>query len=198
MSEFILSFDDQYFEKRLNLIWRAVYVREAVEKVTLLTQGSLVDVGCSVGEFVNEFQNHGWSAYGVDGSEAVKPHFIPDPFSLVLADLRKPLKKQFQTSGFAIDPCDVVLCFEVGESGFFRSASTKKALVRNLKLLTKKWLFFAVAEELQWVWTELLANSGFRNIPQAEEQFRSILDPLKRKMAMRAIYYGTRIWERVY
>lgn len=198
-----LTFDAHYFEKRLNLIWRAPHVREAVERAVshnmgpLLMPMSLIDVGCSVGEFVQEFRDNCWTAIGLDGSEAVRPHFLANPEAdLVIADLRKSLKSQLQKIDFPYGSFDVALCFEVGGVGLFNSRTAKRSLVKNLKFLTHKFLFFAVAEDLQWEWNELFAEAGFHYEADRVEKFREVLEPWKRKMAMKAIYYGTRVWIR--
>lgn len=94
-----------FFKNRHKLSWRVDPVCEAIEKAFKFK--SIVDVGCAIGDIVKGFQDRGYVAYGIEGSEAANPFLVTN--NIKFHDLRLPLlKDEFRLF-------DMVLCLEVAE-----------------------------------------------------------------------------------
>ena len=139
--------------------------RAAVELVPMLIElmepASVVDVGCGVGSFIDEFVRNGVSdVLGIEGPDFPADHYRGPRESLVILDLEQPaeLDRRF----------DVALCLEVAEHlPYGRSAG----LVRDLTRLADVIVFSAaipgqggthhVNEQWPTFWQDHFARHGF-------------------------------------
>ncbi len=92
-----------FFKKRHSLLWRAPIVCRALSETFNLIPNvsNVIDMGCAIGEYVAEFNKHGFSAVGVEGSYHAKP-FFQDPNNITIHDLRFSLKENIKAGAFSL------------------------------------------------------------------------------------------------
>jgi SAM-dependent methyltransferase len=130
--------------------------------LNLLKPGSVVDVGCGIGNWMQEFKNRGVpEVFGIDGLHLDKSLFIHDPVHLVLLDLEKPfrLERRF----------DVAISLEVAEH---LDEAAAKGFVESLCALSDTVVFSAAVpgqggqnhKNEQWpsYWRKKFENNGHR------------------------------------
>ncbi len=117
------TYSGRFFRTRHRLAWRAEHMCKVINDV--FQPKSLMDVGCAIGDLVKGFVDLGIDAYGIEGSEEVKPHLVciesKNPqlikgfnemrLRILINDLRIPFKL-----GVMRDlKFDLVTCIEVAE-----------------------------------------------------------------------------------
>jgi SAM-dependent methyltransferase len=181
-------FDESYFKKRIHLAWRSKIVCSALLQVFQPT--SVLDIGCSVGDLVGGLRDLGVSAAGVDKSENVIPHLVCGAVgSVVVLDASQPL----ETWGSTIKnkEWDLAMCFEV--LGVV-SPDEARAILGNMAQLSRRLLIGVDEDKFNDFST--LTDSGFEERPELISAFRVLLDPYKRKQAIKAIYYASKFFQR--
>lgn len=101
------------------------YARRLIEAANIRHNGKAVDVGCGVGEFLEELSNIGFEAKGFDGEPNQVDSLKKRGLDVELVDLEKPLP---------LDDAlyDLACCLEVVEH-IVRAESLVKELFRILK-----------------------------------------------------------------
>ena len=171
-------FDDHYMRKRMYMVWRKDIITKAIDDV--LHPNSIVDVGCSVGEFVDSFLKMGKVAYGIDNSESAKKFFMAPKDNFIMADMTDP---KIKISG---TPFDLCICFElvvVLDNSFYNW------LADNLCTLSDQ-ILLSVRPERQEGWVERMRSRGYFPYTYVVNRIREPLEQYKRKAAIKAIYYG--------
>jgi SAM-dependent methyltransferase len=69
--------------------------------------GSVLDLGCGVGHYLNQFETRGIDAHGVDGAEGARNNAVVDKSTIEIYDLRETYEADREY--------DLVICFEVAE-----------------------------------------------------------------------------------
>jgi hypothetical protein len=175
-------FNDLYYQKRKHIAWRAPVVCAAIKKV--FNPFSVIDVGCSIGEFVEEFNNMGIHARGIDGSKAVTPHFMADPSFLKIHDLRK------KVTGYKADFCMCIEVFTIFEDEY------KKQLLKNLTGFANKVLIGAAEHQRAEVLSEM-NRLKYDYLADGEIELRRELEHLKTKPAIKALYHNSMYFEKI-
>ena len=118
------NFDANFFKKRVHLIWRAAPITNMI--MSYFKPKTMIDLGCSIGEFIREFECNGVESCGVELSQEVTPFLLCPKSSIFFKDLTKPLKIN--------DSFDIALCFMV----VGRLPESKwGAVAKNIKKLSK-------------------------------------------------------------
>lgn len=120
-----------FFKGRHRLKWRGPIVADAI--ITLFDFSSIIDVGCGVGEIVEELRSRGNMAIGLEGPDTVRDFMLIGPEAMIFWDLRKPLP--FTRHGY-----ELAICFEVAEH---IEAEYAAVFVENLTTLAPRILMSA-------------------------------------------------------
>lgn len=105
------TYGKRFFARRHKLNWRASYVCGAIAEVMKMKKGdSVIDVGCAIGDLVEEFNSLGYKSMGIEGSKAVLPYIVTEDCRISIQDLRLNL----DYSKLRV-PYNVLTCFEVAE-----------------------------------------------------------------------------------
>lgn len=117
------TYSGRFFRTRHKLAWRAEPMCKVINDI--FHPKSLVDVGCAIGDLVKGFVDLGIDAYGIEGSEEVKPYLVHidsknpqliEEFNeMVLRILIEDLRKPFKLGLFGDLKFDLVTCIEVAE-----------------------------------------------------------------------------------
>lgn len=170
-------FTDSYMRKRLYMAWRKDIVSDAI--IRTLSPESVIDVGCGPGEFVLGLWEKGVKSCGIDSSPEARKVFLASPERFILADItdsRLPVTKKFS----------LCLCFELLR---FISKRRRDQLVKNLVQLSDQLLLTAAPEELKWIQEKVL-DFGYIQDENIVRKIKQILEPVKRKMAVKSLYYN--------
>lgn len=82
-----------FFKNRHRLSWRAPFIVNAlIETFNLNRSHTIIDAGCAIGDYVKEFEDQGFTTYGLEGSESAKPFFVSKNISVL--DLREPISEE--------------------------------------------------------------------------------------------------------
>ena len=192
-------YKQSFFSKRYKLQWRANPLCDAVMQTTQLQKGgTIIDVGCAVGEYIQEFKNRGLNAYGIEGSKEAFPHIPEEIRHFVFnKDLRKPFFLHYYFK--------VVMCLEVAEHIEKEYADQ---FVSNLINLTdyiiisaappgQKGHYHVNCQPVSF-WELLFEEYEFYRNIKDERIFKKCLEPHKRKKGLNAYYANTLIFERDY
>jgi SAM-dependent methyltransferase len=177
-----MTFGELYMSKREFLSWRAPIVGKAI--IDVLHPKSVVDVGCSIGEFVAYFQRAGLLSAGIDNSPEAKAHFKGDKAYFFLQDLSQP--------NIVGQTFDLAMCFEVIS---IMPRSEWPSLIDNLCWLSKQLLLGIHEHSVLYV-DRLLTDRGYVRDFTVVEKIREHLETWKRKSAMKAIYYSMTFYRR--
>ena len=190
-----------FFSRRYKLSWRAPHVIDAIEKTFNLDARDYVDyidVGCAVGDLVEEALKRGYDAYGIEGSEAAV-QFLECPKDRVyIGDLRKSVHKFMIAKRFT-----VLSCFEVAEH---LEEEYSDMFVKNLCNLSYNIVVSAAPPGQKGhhhyncqpfkYWDRKFIAHGYSKEPMLEDRFRSYLEPWKKKDGIRAFYQNCLIYRR--
>lgn len=118
-------YDDEYFQKRTSHPWHTATEVVVEELVSRYNPNDVIDIGCAIGAYLDEFQQYGVETLGIEGAEkAVRKAVAND---VVHADLRDPVHVS--------RTAELVICFEVAEHLHPRYADQ---LVRTIYNATAK------------------------------------------------------------
>lgn len=174
-------FDRRYFEKRRHLASRAPLVCQALCRS--LRPTSLIDVGCSIGDLVRGFLDLGVDAYGCDR------HIFRD---MLLFPVSRYINADVCGEVMMPKWFDVAMCVEVlgvvPERSFSRIAS-------NLSCMADR-LVVCADPVIRAPFDRLLGVLGFDRMEEKEREIREELDEYKRKMSIKAFWYGLSVWRR--
>lgn len=168
-------FDSNYFRKRKYIAWRAPIVCSSIKNI--FQPVSVIDFGCSIGEFVSGFNDISVPAIGFDFSEQLFNWSEPDA-PIVIWDITAPLptKSKF----------DLALCIEV-----LRFIPDEKidALIENFRKHSERVLIGYSGGRQTFV-IEKMYEHGYCIEPNETDQLRKKLETYKTKPAIKAIYHG--------
>jgi hypothetical protein len=178
-------FTFRYFKHRKGLSWRTAIICSAIAEV--FKPATVVDVGCSIGDFVNAFLDLGIDAYGIDGATACFDYLCIPKELVTLADLREPQDWQREY--------DLALCFEVAEHIEKESADT---FLSNLTALADHIIFTAarpgwaghhhVNLQRNYYWIEKFEKLGYIQDYSTEDLLRSFWFEWRTEPGIKAIY----------
>jgi len=181
-----------FFKNRKSLSWRAPYVCEALAKTYDLLQykgNTIVDVGCAIGDYVKWFNDSGYVAWGIEGSQAAEEFMVTDQVSIW--DLRYTLNM-----GSCESKYDLAFSLEVAEHIEIEYA---KIYVDNLILLSDNILISAAAPGQKGhghvncaprqFWINLFKEKGFSNMKEYENRWKTNLGSFGRTKKELSSYY---------
>lgn len=104
-------YNGRFFRGRHKLAWRAIYICNALIDVFKLKRGdSIIDIGCGIGDILDEFHSQGYKITGVEGSKDVRTYYRPNLNTLVIHDMREDI----DVNDFD-PPYNLALCLEMAE-----------------------------------------------------------------------------------
>jgi len=116
MEELAAIYRENFFSKRWKDSWRAPIfceiVQNRIEEIILRKIDSVIDVGCAIGDFVQEWSFRVVTVKGIEGSEACLRYIACPSQKIALWDLRKNIESSLE---FAGSKYDLVICIEVAE-----------------------------------------------------------------------------------
>lgn len=154
------AYTNTFFERRKSETWEAA-MRIVPHVLEFVQPGSVVDVGCATGEFLEAFRRHGVEdIQGIDGAYVRRDLLVIPQETFKPLDLNRP---------FTLDrTCDLAICLEVAEHLKPQSAAQ---LVASLTRLAPIILFSAAIPyqggtnhlNEQWpeYWAELFKQHGY-------------------------------------
>jgi len=188
-------YNESFFYRRKNLLWRAPILCDIIKRV-FPNMISVIDVGCAIGEFVQEFQNMGMVAMGIEGSTSAKKYFLPD-IHVSLWDMRQMLPPS------KVNFYDLCMCLEVAEH---IEEEYSDIFVNNLCSLSKTVLISAAVPGQQGhghfncqpneYWEIKFGIRKYKRNCDKENQFRQLLEKYKTKKGLNAYYSNTMIYEK--
>jgi cyclopropane fatty-acyl-phospholipid synthase-like methyltransferase len=98
-------YDEEYFLKRTSHPWSTTTEEVVAELVDRYNPNNVIDVGCAIGVYMQEFEKYGVDVSGIEGAEKAVENAVVD--GIVHADLRDPVP--------ITKTADLVLCIEVAE-----------------------------------------------------------------------------------
>lgn len=182
-----------FFKRRDSLSWRAPIICEPV--IEILRPGSVIDVGCAIGDLVEYFLEKELDAYGLEGTENIIPWLKISQWRLYFKDLRTEidLGKKF----------DLVTCFEVFEH---IEPEYADILLANLTRMSDRLLISAAPPgqgghyhvncQPMTYWIEKLDLFGYKPDMNIIMKIRERLAPWRHKPGVKAIYQNLAYFER--
>ena len=165
------KWNDNFFSKRKHIAWRAKPV--VIQVIQQFNPQSVIDVGCGIGEFLDEFQKRGIDIIGIEGTESVYPHLMISQDKIMIFDI----------TGAPIcipEKYDLATCFMV--IGRLPKDKWKNAA----RFLTKLSDTIITVVEDQEAWRTIMAQFNFIEDIEAGAIFRESLRPLLDKTAVRS------------
>jgi len=145
----------------------------------------VIDVGCAVGENIEEFIRQGIEAYGLEGSSAAMEFLQVPCWRVLFHDLREPITEL----PWDWHPVDLVLCVEVAEHIEPEFAAM---FVNNLKALGKRILITAAPPgqdgthhvncQPQEYWEELM--KPYSRVKYKEEEIKMLIPSYRKELSM--------------
>jgi hypothetical protein len=162
-------FTFRFFRSRNGLSWRSMMVCSAI--VEVLRPNTVVDMGCSIGDFIKSFRELGIEAYGIDGSPACLDFLnVPKEF-IEIVDLRV---LQEWTKKY-----DLAVSFEVAEH---IEPEYADIFIQNLVNSSDKVIFTAARPgyighyhvncQRNYYWSEKFEKQGYLQDFKLEEQIK--------------------------
>jgi SAM-dependent methyltransferase len=176
------TFNDLYFEKRLNIAWRAKAVVDAFLK-HFPAPTLVYDIGCSVGEFVKEFNDRGIKAIGYEVSTPALKHLLCQPNDVIIRDWSARIVKGLPP------PADLLLFFEVAP---FLTDNQQRKMALNLVNLTKTILTTSPEECAKY-----FLEKDFYEDFMTERQIKDALEPLGHKPAIKSLYRSLKVYRKL-
>jgi hypothetical protein len=182
-----------FFKRRDSLSWRAPIICGPI--IEILRPNSVIDVGCAIGDLVEDFLEKGLDAYGLEGTENIIPWIKISQWRLYFKDLRTKidLGKKF----------DLVTCFEVFEH---IEPEYADILIANLIKMSDRLLISAAPPgqgghyhvncQPMVYWDMKFASLGYRPDACVVADIRARLAPWQHKPGVKAIYQNLAYFER--
>lgn len=196
------QYGKSFFSRRFKLSWRAPHVINAIEKtfnLDSLDYVRYIDVGCAVGDLVNEALKRGYDAYGIEGSDCALPFLECPKGRVYIGDLRRSVHKFMPIKG----RYSVLSCFEVAEHIEEEYADM---FVKNLCILSYNIIVSAAPPGQKGhhhyncqpyeYWDKKFELMGYQKQSWLEDRFREYLEPWKKKDGIRAFYQNCLIYRR--
>ena len=186
-------YDDNYMKKRHNLAWRGPQIAQAINQ--LVCPYKIIDLGCSIGDIVNGFRLLGKDALGVDSSRAAFRNRVCVEHAFLLQDITEPLYlwPSYRGCPEAYYGMDLVTCWEV-MSVLVDSARFEVA--KNILRLYPKWVFLGMHDSRENIPAYNLIRSKYFTNHELTRKFKEALASDSRKLAIKAIYNSTVVFEK--
>lgn len=189
-----------FFKNRHKLSWRAPIVCTSIADIMMMDKGdSVIDVGCAIGDLVEEFKNMGYDSIGIEGSKSVRPFIITDFMKIKIMDLRLDL----DYSQLNI-PYNMLTCFEVIEH---IEPEYEAQLLLNLCTLSNHLVISAAPPGQRGLghvncqppsyWIKKFDMYNFKNKPHLENRFKAEWHPWRKKPGIKAFYDNILVFERM-
>lgn len=165
------KFDDNFFSKRKHIAWRAPIICDQIIKH--FNPKSVIDVGCSIGEFVKELRYRNILAVGTENTKAVYPHLLIPQDLVIINDITdRPL--------ILDNRYDLAMCFMV-----INNLPEEKwnCIAKNLTVLSDT-VITVVEDEEQW--SSYMSQQDYYEDYTAERLFRQDLESYFDKTAIRS------------
>lgn len=173
-----------FFKNRHRLEWRAPIVCQAIAKVFKLKTGTpstIIDVGCAIGEYVKWFNENGYLAWGIEGSNASQEFWLTPQISVT--DIREPLPDAVNKYHY-----NLAMSLEVAEH---IEPEYTETYLENLTRLSETILITAAppgqkghghvnCQEKGW-WEAEMKNLWFKRNRNLEQLFVQELEPIKHR-----------------
>lgn len=174
--------DHNFFSKRRHIAWRAKPVGDAI--ISQFHPQSIIDIGCSIGEFIKYFVDHGIDARGTEITRDVEPYmmFAKDRLTIqdICASMPQPTRRY-----------DLATCFMV--IGRLPEAYWNIAAY-NLTQYSDTVLT-VVEKEHRWRVSMNLHN--YHENFDETAKFRDSIKKWKDKTAVRSFYNYSQVFERM-
>jgi SAM-dependent methyltransferase len=173
------KWDKNFFSKRKHIAWRAKPVCDQI--IAQFNPKSVIDVGCGIGEFLEEFKDRGIKITGTENTREVYPYLMIPLEDLIIMDITATPPS---CSNF-----DIALCFMVigrlPENTWDHCAEFLAACSDTIITVV----------ENEWLWGTKMKQVGFVENTMETVLFRQALRPLMNKTAMRSFQH-TQIFRR--
>lgn len=202
MNENLKSLDEIYtksfFKNRYKLSWRARIVCDAICET--FKPSSVIDVGCAIGDYVEEFRNRGIFSHGIEGTMNVLQFAVISP---LIHDLRIPIK-HLHINYLEEKKFDLCLSFEVAEH---IEEEFSDIYVKNLCTLSDFILLSAAPPnqlgighfncQLKNYWEAKFFRKNYARDKVFEKRFKGFLNPWRGKKELRSYYENCMVFKRI-
>lgn len=179
-------FDDRYYSKRVHIAWRAPHIVKAL--IDTLSPQSVLDVGCSIGEFVKEFNDHDVAALGVDLNDPGQHNICPKYF------VQTDILDTSQITSLIDTSFDLVMSLMMIQ---FIDKKDWPQLAKNLIALTNENGHILTVTDATGFHTALNKSKRIHYSDILTTQFKEAISEHKDKTAIRAIYNCARIYTKI-
>jgi len=182
------KWDENFMQKRVNLVWRAERMVSAIG--ITLSPTSVLDVGCSVGEFVQEFRDRNIPAWGIDISHWATKYctMATRPYIHIIDFLKMNPRRLPGPARF-----NLVMAIEF--FSIIDPADHDKA-VENMLYIGSKHFLVCCGEDKRFGLKEKFLDRGLIYNAEAVDEIRFILSPFREKLAFKAFYNGLMIFRK--
>ena len=183
-------FDSHFYSKRHHIAWRAPIVVDAI--LQIVQPKSILDIGCSIGEFVKEFSDRDIVSFGID---------LNDPGEYLLCD-----RARFAACNiFGLSTAVELITGKADQWGLVMSLMTIQFIDKS------KWSDLAIefgrltapggsvltVTDAGGFHSVLIRKAPLEYNAKATRAFRALLAPYEKKTAIRAILNCARIYNRI-
>jgi len=174
------QWDKNFFSKRKHIIWRAKPVCDQI--VAQFNPATVIDVGCGIGEFLEEFKDRKIKITGTENTREVYPYLMIPLEDLIIMDItaKPPSCSKF----------DLALCFMV----IGRLPENKWHNCAEYLAVCSDTIITVVEHETKWA--KCMKDVGFIEDTMETVLFRQALRPYFKKTAMRSFQH-TQIFRRI-
>lgn len=177
-------FDDHFFSKRHHIAWRAPAVVDAI--LAVVHPQTVLDVGCSIGEFVKEFNSRNIACLGMD---------LNDPKDYLLCDRSQFFKGDIlQINKTIMDRWDLIMCVMMIQ--FIQKTDWPLAAEVFGRLVAPGGSVLTVTDATGFH-NILIRKAPLKYNAEATREFRKLLEPFSKKTAIRAILNCGRFYDRI-
>lgn len=184
-------FDAHFYSKRHHIAWRAPVVVDAL--LQIVQPSTVLDVGCSIGEFVKEFNDRGIDAKGIDLNDpgeyllCHRGRFIPgDVIGITSADEEMRVAMEGKI--------DLVMCLMTIQ---FIDKTKWSDLAAEFGRLTAPGGSVLTVTDAMGFHNVLIRKAPLAYNAKATRQFRELLAPYEKKTAIRAILNCARFYNKI-
>ena len=195
MKDIAKIYSTDFHRNRREFSWRAKPLVDSIVKY--LSPRSVLDVGCSVGDIIAEFQSRGTESYGLECSEAVMEFLLSNPYNMIIHDMRMP-------PPVPLGVYDLTLCFEVIEHVGHRHIGQ---FIRNLITTSHRILMSAAHPGQKGVehvscyplsyWEDRFAEFGYLRRQRIADEIKGELVEYEARRGLRAIIANLVYFEKV-
>jgi hypothetical protein len=174
--------DSNFFKKRKYIAWRAKPIGDAI--ISQFCPRSIIDIGCSIGEFIKYFVDHNIDADGTEITREVEPYLMFARDRLIIQDIcasMPPPPRKY----------DLAMCFMV--IGRLPEAYWNIAAYN----LTQYSDTIVTVVEKEHRWRVSMNLHNYHENFEATAKFRYLIKTWKDKTAIRSFYNYSQVFERI-